>query len=163
MSKIKLSKGYEAIVDAEDLPVLTKHKWHVMISADKSQVYARRSVYMGNGRTLKVYMHRQLALAERHEQVDHINGITLDNRKKNLRKCTQAENTYNTKRRTNNTSGYKGIYKKKYSSGRQVYCSSIQYNGKSIHIGTFDKIDDAIKAYDKKAKELFGKFAKTNK
>jgi len=43
--------------------------------------------------------------------VDHINHDTLDNRKSNLRLCTNAENIRNQKIRKGGSSKYKGVYK----------------------------------------------------
>ena len=75
--------------------------------------------------------------------VDHINGDRSDNRIKNLRIVMCEENTRNRKLSTKNTSGYMGVsYVKKCGKWK----ASVGYNGKDIHLGFFDKIEDAIKA-----------------
>ena len=53
--------------------------------------------------------------------VDHINGNTLDNRRSNLRVCTQSQNLMNSKKRIDNTSGFKGVSWKKSKKLWQVY------------------------------------------
>lgn len=42
------------------------------------------------------------------DQIDHINGIKTDNRIANLRPATRQENGQNSKKRKDNTSGFKG-------------------------------------------------------
>lgn len=145
--QIPLTKGKVAIVDDEDYERLSKYKWHY------SGRYARRTI-MG---FKKISMHQDI-LGTYNGVADHINGNRLDNRKQNLRVCSHAGNAMNRKViAKNNTSGYKGVrfeYKK--------YRASIQYKGKRIHIGLFETAEEAARAYDKKAKELFGEFARTN-
>ena len=59
----------------------------------------------------------------------------------------------------NSTSQYKGVYKRK-DIGK--YRARVYYNRKEIHLGYFDTGMKVAKAYDKKAKELFGQFARLN-
>lgn len=60
---------------------------------------------------------------------------------------------------TNNTSGFKGVTWNKRASKWQ---SSIEKNEKYIYLGLYVSLEDAAKAYDKAAKELFGDFAQLN-
>lgn len=92
MSKIiKLTKGYETIVDDEDYEELSKHKWYANVGGTAPHlVYARGTI---NGK--KVRMHRVIMKTTENLVVDHKNHDTLDNRKKNLRNCTQKENQEN--------------------------------------------------------------------
>ena len=77
----------------------------------------------------------------------------------NLRLCTQAQNIYNALPRLNCTSKYKGVYRNKKTNR---YHAAIQHKGKKFYLGSFKNEIDAAKAYDKKAKELFGEFAYLN-
>ena len=88
--------------------------------------------------------------------VDHINGNKLDNRKSNLRICTHAENLRNLKKAKNNTSGFKGV---SWYSKSKKWRAVITFGGKYHHLGLFVKKQDAIDAYNQKAKEYFGQFA----
>lgn len=54
---------------------------------------------------------------------------------------------------------YKGVW---YNSDRNKYESYIGYKNSKIHLGRFDEEVDAAKAYNDKAKELFGEFAVLN-
>lgn len=59
------------------------------------------------------------------------------------------------KLRSDNTSGYTGVQERK-KNGKWV--ATISFRGKAYHLGTYDKIDDAIKARQKAEEELFGSF-----
>ena len=151
---IPLSQDKVAIVDAEDYDRLNKYKWsfsgHERGSyGQRTESYTRR----------QIMMHRVIMGAPGHLVVDHINHNGLDNRKRNLRLCTQEQNIYNSLPRRNCSSKYKGVYLHKRSNR---YHAAIGYKGKRFHLGTFKNEVDAAKAYDKKACELFGEFAYLN-
>jgi len=74
-------------------------------------------------------------------QIDHINGDKLDNRIANLRDVTNAENARNTKKYSNNTSGYTGV---SWDSTVGKWRSSIWVQNKNCHLGFFTDIEDAI-------------------
>lgn len=91
--------------------------------------------------------------------VDHINGNTMDNRKENLRICTQEKNNYNRRLSSYSTTKVKGVsYRKK----EQKYYVRIGYKNNRIFIGMFDTLYDAAKAYNEKALELYGEYAYLN-
>ena len=93
--------------------------------------------------------------------VDHINGNSLDNRKANLRICTQSQNMINRIKQKNNKSGYIGVCLYKGNSINK-WRASIMQNKKQISIGYFDNKIDAAKARDTKALELYGEYATLN-
>jgi hypothetical protein len=84
--------------------------------------------------------------------IDHINGNRSDNRIKNLRDVTIQENARNQKISKINASGHSGIhyYKAGGSWAAYIYCDK-----KKIHLGYFDKVDDAIAAR-KQAEKKYG-------
>ncbi len=87
--------------------------------------------------------------------IDHINGDRSDNRIKNLRSCTNAQNIMNTGLRSHNTSGVTGVSLNKKLN---KWVATIQLNRKEIHIGIFKDKKDAIKARKKAEVEYFGDF-----
>jgi hypothetical protein len=87
--------------------------------------------------------------------VDHINGNKLDNRRSNLRICTQAENQRNRGKQRNNVSGHKGVTWYARTSKWRV---SIVLNKKHIHLGYFNLVSEAQKAYENAATEYHGEF-----
>jgi hypothetical protein len=64
----------------------------------------------------------------------------------------------NSKKR-NSTSKYKGV---SFDSINNKWRSGIMINGKTIHLGRFNLEEEAAIAYNNKAIELFGEFAKIN-
>jgi hypothetical protein len=92
------------------------------------------------------------------ECVDHENRDSLDNRRLNLRSCTQAENTRNRLAGSNNTSGFRGV-----SRVGKRWRSRINDNCKTIQLGTFDTPEEAFKIRLDAEKKYYGEFAPSNK
>lgn len=91
-------------------------------------------------------------------EVDHINGTKDDNRIANLRIADKQENQANSKRRSTNTTGFKGIC---VLQGRdKKYCARITVNYKVIWLGNFYTAEEAHAAYFAAAKKYFGEFAR---
>lgn len=86
---------------------------------------------------------------------DHIDGDGLNDRWSNLRECTHAQNSQNTKLRSNNTSGVKGV---RWYARYGKWHAQVMANGVRFHIGYFFEREDAVRAYRKRASELFGEF-----
>ena len=104
-------------------------------------------------------MHREIMHAKKGEYVDHINGNKNDNRKENLRIVTNQQNACNQGIRSNNTSGYKGVT---WSKNKNKWNAQITTNYKRKSLGYFDCKHKAAQAYNNRAVELHGKFAKLN-
>jgi len=149
---IPLTQGKFAIVDAEDYEELSRYKWHVNKGGRTDYAKSQKK-----GKAIK--MHRLLMRAPKGLFVDHINHNGLDNRKSNLRLCTRIENLRNQLPRRGGASQYKGVGWHKKS---KKFVARIYMEGKRMHLGYFDDEIEAAKAYDKKAKELFGEFAFLN-
>lgn len=88
------------------------------------------------------------------ETVDHINGRFDDNRWDNLRPANRMEQAQNRRTRKDNKLGVKGVYAR-----RGKFHASIRANGRAIHLGDFDTVEQAATAYAHAAENLFGEFA----
>lgn len=152
MRTIKLTRGFEAIVDEDDYERLTTMAWQY------NSGYAQRRQWI-NGKRVGVKMHRMAINAPPGVHVDHINGNKLDNRKSNLRLASRAENNRNATKRYNNRSGYKGV---NYHPPSKKWQARITVNKKTKSLGLFLTAEDAALAYNNAALKFFGEFAKTN-
>jgi len=74
-------------------------------------------------------------------QIDHIDGNKLNNRLVNLRDVVNAENAKNMAMKSNNTSGVNGVYLHKQTG---KWCAQINAFGKTIGLGLFPKIEEAV-------------------
>jgi AP2 domain len=91
--------------------------------------------------------------------VDHIDGDTFNNQRHNLRTATTQQNRANSKKVAKAASRFKGVF---LSNNGKKWRAHIKFEGKQTHLGTFDSEEDAAKAYDRAAKDLFGEYARTN-
>lgn len=154
MAEVILTQGYVAIVDDEDLPLISGYRWKVLKSKNKR--YAARSV----GRTGRTeLMHRVIARAPTGVGVDHIDGDGLNNRRGNLRLATQKQNAANMQK-TRGVSRFKGVYWNKKDSRWQAQISNEA--GGVRYLGQFRDETDAARAYNSAAIEQFGAFANLN-
>ena len=96
------------------------------------------------------------------QALDHINGDKTDNRIANLREATTAENGWNTTRRRNNTSGYKGVSFSSPSGKGSGWRAEIRFNGTRVFLGDgFATAEAARDAYKEAAAQFHGDFART--
>jgi hypothetical protein len=150
---VPLTQGLEAIIDAEDVPVIAPYNWCAM--RQPTGLYALRGVGP-RGSTRHVRMHRAI-MGDDCEVIDHINGNGLDNRKCNLRPATKALNNRNMKKRSDNKSGVKGVC---WHSAAKKWAACISVDRKSRYLGLFAKIEDAASAYAKASAEMHGEFGR---
>jgi hypothetical protein len=133
-----------ALIDEEDIPLVSKYNWWMTTNG-----------YVENKNS--TLLHNLILSCK---MVDHIDGNKLDNRKSNLRKCTKAQNAVNSKIRSTNTSGYRGLW---WRDSRKRWVARIMVDGKHLWLGSFKKKTDAAKAYNDAAVKYFGEFARLNK
>ena len=89
--------------------------------------------------------------------IDHINGDSTDNRWENLRDVTQGVNNTNRRPYKSNSIGYKGV-----TFNGKRYLARISYKNTIYRLGRYDTPEEAARAYDKKALELWGNLAVLN-
>jgi hypothetical protein len=160
--------GKFTLIDESDQALVAQYSWRaITLGTRQYAIYAPGSRRAAHRPDHNIYMHRLIMgiddLDHHDIQVDHINGDGLDNRRCNLRLCSAAENKINRRKgelRNGRplTSCYKGV-----SLARGKYWrAQIGYQGERIHLGHFPTEEDAARAYDAKAREMFGEFALVN-
>jgi hypothetical protein len=102
-----------------------------------------------------VMLHRVIMNAKDTEIVDHINGNTLDNRKINLRVCSHRQNIINSKPRSDNTSGYKGVFRNRATNLWEARVGN-------VFAGSYTYKTEAAVAYNKAAIKLHGEYNRLN-
>lgn len=148
---IDLGNGRMALCDRADFERLSKHLWTEHKS--KAGVSYARCVLSHKPRR-RIFMHTLLVGPGR----DHKNGNGLDNRRSNLRDCTNAENARN-KAKYEGTSRFKGAH---WDKRKRQWSACIWTKGKSLWLGYFRDEEDAAIHYDVAAQIFFGPFARLN-
>ena len=133
----------------EDLPFIEKHRWWT-----NNHGYALSYI---NGKIQR--LSRLLLAVDDDLVVDHIDGNPRNNTRENLRIATIQENNQNALVRSHNKTGYKGVF---LAVTKEKYEARIVHNGRSIYLGRYETEQEAAKAYDKAARELFGATACLN-
>ncbi len=158
MKNIPLTQGKSAIVDDADFDRLNQFKWFAQRSP-RGLWYARRNINLGKSRGI-VHVHREvLNLKPEDPEIDHRNQDGLDNQKHNLRLASHGQNMMN--RRPSGRSGYKGVSWQRYPK-QTPWVARIRCNGTEFYLGFFGTPEEGARAYNKKAIELFGEFARLN-
>jgi hypothetical protein len=145
-----------AIIDEEVWDSLKEYTWKGVQSHGQIK-------YVGKVGKADVRLHNLLLpnpTPETHV-VDHINGDGLDNRLSNLRLIKKEQNAWN--RKPYKARKYKGTAKiSGAKEGQKQYQARIRKEGKGMYIGSFYTEEEAARAYDIKARELFGELACLN-
>lgn len=145
--KSKKLGEYNVSVDEKDfnrLKKLRNLKWCVV--KKRGQIYFQKRL---PGLRL-VELHRWIMGEPVGLFVDHINSNTLDNRRKNLRVCTNSANLRNGRIRPNNTSGFTGVFKKRNKWGARI---RVKYT--TISLGCFKTFEEAVKVRKEAVKKYW--------
>lgn len=132
----------ETVVDDEKWHELTKSPWFLHPSG-----YAQGYV---NNKTTQ--MQRLLCPAPSGYKVDHIDCDKLNNTMGNLRVASNSDNGQNVMKRKGCSSVFIGVYKAGSKWKAEIVKDDARY-----YLGTFQTEEDAARAYDAKAVQLFTK------
>jgi len=153
---IPLTKGMYSLIDADDAAYLEQWRWMAREqSLAPGVVYARRYEKI-DGKQVWTSIHSQLMNPPEGHMVDHKLGVTLDNRRSQLRVASQQQNTFNQRIRSTNKSGHKGV---SWCSIMDKWRACIVFNGKQSVLGYFTRKEEASEAYTAAAALRFGDFA----
>lgn len=148
---IQLSNGNWSLVSPEDVEYLRGYGW-----VETPSGYARRGATKHTSLHRTVMERKMERSLDRYEEVDHINGNRLDNRRSNLRLSTRNQNMRN-QHRSSGATGRIGV--NRIASG---YRSYLVVHYKQVHVGVFSSADEAAWMRDQWAIELHGEYARLN-
>ncbi len=152
MKKIPLSNGGIVKVDDDDYDYLSEFKWRGKQSDGGKQCHAVRDVTLGK-KKVTVRMHRLLTEAGSTDLVFHVNEDGLDNRKRNLQ--SRPIRPWTTRA---DSAALRGVS----DLATDCFEASIEFTGGVYALGEFTTPEDAGRAYDKAARDLYGSTARTN-
>jgi hypothetical protein len=157
--EIPLTQGKVALVDARDYERISRIKWYANKIHNTWYALKNGKRLPGGKKEKPILMHRLILNAPKGIQVDHKNGNGLDNRRRNLRLCTNQENHMNEQKHKRASSRYKSVC---FCKQTERWSANIMRDGKRVWLGRHDTEEEAALTYDKAAKEIFGQFANLN-
>ncbi len=149
-------------VDDADLELVSKYHWNILNTRGKFYVVAHAPNIKNRKKQIKIHRLIMGLLDNPDIKVDHEDGDGLNNKRRNLRKATTAENTRNVGLIKTNTTGYKGVFKYKTGCNSGRFTATLKFNGKKIHGGYFNTAVEAAKKYNEMALEYHKEFAYLN-
>jgi hypothetical protein len=151
---VPLTKGYEAIIDAADVPLVAGRCWTAQERRRRDGtvkvVYAVR-----REKNREIRMHTLLLQPAPGFLVDHEDCNGLNNRRSNLREATHQQNNQNTRASYTSRTGVKGVGMHK---GR--IRARIREAGRQVHLGYFETLDAAQAALVAARARIHGSFAR---
>jgi hypothetical protein len=154
----KIAAGRVARVDDADYELVMQHQWSGWKDrrrrSSANHMYAMTNI-MRDGKKTTIRMHQ---LITGWPLTDHRNGDGLDNQRHNLRVATERQNALNSRPRPG-SSRFKGVRWHRQAGRWQA---RIRSEGKARELGFYRDEEDAARAYDAAARELFGEFAYLN-
>lgn len=132
-----------AIIDLDDMERCKPYKW-----VFRNDGYVSAKI---NGKGIK--LHRFIANIPKGLHTDHINRNRLDNRKVNLKVCTQSENNKNKSSYSNNKSGRRGVEIRENG----IYYVEIKYDGNRYYLGCYTNFDEAVRVREEYELKFHGK------
>lgn len=147
------NKGEEFWFDKDDYDLIKDYCWHTASNGYFIAKFGKKHI------TISRLIMGVLDEDWTEIVVDHINGNIMDNRRGNLRIGTPSNNSMNSSKNKNNTSGVVGVYKIQRTG---KWKSKIILNRKQIDLGNFDNFDDAVAARKAAEEKYFGEWSYDN-
>lgn len=156
---VPLTQGKFATIDEEDAPRVLAFSWYALRAGGR-RFYAARRYLDSEGKAHTQFLHRLLLDAPPGMLVDHRDRDGLNCTRANIRLATTAQNSYNKGVPARSLSGFKGVGPDRFRPG--FWVANIMKRNKRYPLGSFPTAEEAARAYDNAARELFGDFAYLN-
>lgn len=144
--------GGTVVIDVEDVDCLDR-TWRVEKGSNKVVRTENRKTVLLHRRIMAKYQNIE------GKQIDHINHDRTDNRKSNLRVCSNSQNSLNRRIPKNNTTGFIGVRR---TPGAKTYQAQHAHNGHNYYLGSYDDPDVAAAVRDFFAIHVNGRYAYLN-
>lgn len=157
---VELKNGDKVKIDKEDFERVCQHQWYIIQQRNQGKKQAVTNIKI-KGAFKQVTLGRFIMKPKKGQYVyPRRSREILDYRKENLIVCTMRERQIMLpKRRGACSSTYKGVA---WEGSRNKWRAHIDIKGQTRTIGYFAEESDAARAYNKKAKELYGDMAYQN-
>lgn len=152
--------GKYALIDAEDAERVLAVNWVYEKNKRSGKEYVHRGAIV-DGKNTTVYLHRFVMNAPKGVHVDHKDNDGLNCQKHNLRLATAAQNHQNMKVDRSSAVPFKGVTYCRRRNRRRRFRARL-YGAGGASLGFFLTAEEAAKAYDAKAREMYGEFARLN-
>lgn len=151
---VACTMGYTTMFSPEDFALVAENDWSTLAPGGKNSKrrYAHRRART-RGEDL---LHRAIMRCTTGRQVDHRDGNTMNNRRSNLRECSNAQNQMS-KHTTGRVGKFRGVHETPHG-----WLATIKKDQVQRHLGYHETAVEAALAYDAAARILFGEFARPN-
>lgn len=132
-------ESYKVLFDKDDYDKIKQYHWR--ISKKKNKLYVCTGQNRNGNKIL--YLHNIIMnfTPNKIEEIDHINGESLDNRKSNLRKVNRQINIQNSKPRKENKFGIRGL---SYNKKSNLYSVDLIINKRRYYFKQFKTLEEAV-------------------
>ena len=155
--RFTLPSGHEVMVSDRDKALVKKYNWYYQKSIHHSNAYVKGYMRGGQSHAMKFRIHRVIMKARTGVLVDHRDGNTFNNTRRNLRTCSPAQSVCNSRKKREHKK-YKGVYRDRQGKWyAQIYRDKVAH-----YLGSFGTMEEAAIAYNKAARRLHGRFARLN-
>ena len=161
MAQLQTVSGHYFLVDDEDVEKLHGLRLYAVLAV-RAGVKRVVSITARRPRELRaVAVTRRILSVHDGMVVDHVNGDPTDNRKENLRICTEKDNGRNARRPFNARSPYKGVaYRPSRKKTSTPWVASIRVEGHHKSLGYYSTPWEAHLAFRAAASMHYGEFAR---
>lgn len=140
---VSTAKGPSFVVDLCDREQVEGHRWTLSPGG-----YVRRA---GGSSGRWIFLHQVLCPAADGLRVDHIDRDKLNNRRANLRPASPSLNGHNADYSFRSPTSFRGVCRERTKWG-----AKISHGGRQRRLGVFSTPEDAARAYDSAASQLYG-------
>jgi len=140
-----LKEKARAVIDLDDVERCEPYKWTL-----------RTDGYVATKKKYRhIKLHRFIANTPKGLHTDHLNKDRLDNRKSNLKVCTQQENNKNKGIYETNKSGHRGVEIREQKT-KTSYMVNLRFEGVNHYLGSFDTLEQAIQTRREGEMKFYG-------